>query len=223
MFNNVSNSSQGQTVDDIFAETDKVGPGHGVPSAVEVETKKVGLASSEREEGLELPDKKGGLWFKIAVVAIIAVIVILIGYLAYSRFFNQDKNVETPVDQSLINAPVVPLDTAPTTPTVEEPVLVTTTIPTTTTPVATTTPAIVIPAIDSDNDGLTDDEEKTGNTNPNLSDTDGDGLTDYEEVKIYLSNPLQPDTDGDGYLDDQEVKGGYNPNGPGRLPGYEVK
>lgn len=47
-------------------------------------------------------------------------------------------------------------------------------------------------------------------------DSDKDGLTDDQE-KIYGTNPLNPDTDGDGYSDGAEVKGGYNPNGPGKL------
>ena len=38
-----------------------------------------------------------------------------------------------------------------------------------------------------------------------------------EEVKIYNTDPLNPDTDGDTYLDGEEVKGGYNPNGSGKL------
>lgn len=48
-------------------------------------------------------------------------------------------------------------------------------------------------------------------------DTDGDGLTDSEEVDTYHSNPLKADTDGDSFSDGAEVKGGYNPNGPGKL------
>jgi len=47
-------------------------------------------------------------------------------------------------------------------------------------------------------------------------DTDGDGLTDDQEA-IYGTDPMNPDTDGDGYLDGDEVAGGYNPNGPGTL------
>jgi len=71
--------------------------------------------------------------------------------------------------------------------------------------------------IDSDGDGLTDDEEKNLNTNLNSSDSDSDGLFDYEEVKTYLTDPNKTDTDGDGFTDGQEVKGGYNPAGPGKL------
>jgi hypothetical protein len=94
--------------------------------------------------------------------------------------------------------------------------------------------------IDSDGDGLTDEEERRLGTDPYNADTDGDGLTDYEEVKVYGTDPLNPDTDGDGlfdreevkvygtdplnadtdgdgFLDGEEVRNGYNPNGPGRL------
>ena len=47
-------------------------------------------------------------------------------------------------------------------------------------------------------------------------DSDNDGLTDAEE-KIYGTDPHNPDTDGDGYLDGAEVKAGYNPLGAGKL------
>lgn len=53
--------------------------------------------------------------------------------------------------------------------------------------------------------------------NSRLSDTDNDGLTDYEEKEIYFTDPNNPDTDGDGYLDGEEVKAGYNPKGEGKL------
>ena len=76
----------------------------------------------------------------------------------------------------------------------------------------------VDPNLDSDQDGLTDVEEKVLGTDPLKADTDGDGLTDYEEVRTWKTNPLKADTDGDGYADGPEVKGGYNPLGPGKLP-----
>lgn len=47
-------------------------------------------------------------------------------------------------------------------------------------------------------------------------DSDNDGLTNAEEKK-YGTDPLNPDTDGDGYKDGDEVKAGYNPLGPGKL------
>ncbi len=82
------------------------------------------------------------------------------------------------------------------------------------------TPAVEIaPAapVDTDGDGLTDDEETALGTNPASVDSDNDGLTDREEVKVYLTDPLNPDTDADTYPDGVEVKNGYDPKGPGKL------
>lgn len=76
---------------------------------------------------------------------------------------------------------------------------------------------VVTVGIDTDGDGLTDEQELLLGTDPNSLDTDGDGLFDGEEVRIYLTDPLNPDTDGDGYPDGEEVANGYNPRGPGRL------
>jgi len=71
---------------------------------------------------------------------------------------------------------------------------------------------------DTDNDSLSDrDEVMTHKTNPLEFDSDGDGLSDYDELMVYKSDPLKSDTDGDGYTDGVEVSGGYNPNGPGQL------
>ncbi len=71
--------------------------------------------------------------------------------------------------------------------------------------------------IDSDNDGLTDNEEAAIGTDKFKEDTDNDGLFDREEVRVYKTDPLDPDTDKDGYPDGSEVKNGYNPNGQGKL------
>ncbi len=61
--------------------------------------------------------------------------------------------------------------------------------------------------IDTDGDGLTDEEEGTLGTDPNNPDTDGDGLGDGEEVRDYSTDPLNPDSDDDGLEDGQEVEG----------------
>lgn len=71
--------------------------------------------------------------------------------------------------------------------------------------------------IDSDNDGLTDEEESANKTNPLAPDSDGDGLFDAEEINVYKTDPLNPDTDGDTFRDGDEVKNGYDPKGPGKL------
>ncbi len=80
---------------------------------------------------------------------------------------------------------------------------------------------IIDQPLDTDQDGLTDAEEKIAGSSSSKVDTDGDGLFDREEVKVYLTDPNNPDSDGDGYLDGDEVRDGYNPKGQGKL--YELK
>ena len=70
---------------------------------------------------------------------------------------------------------------------------------------------------DTDNDGLSDEEEIQFSTDPTMPDTDSDGLFDREEVYSFKTDPLNPDSDGDGFFDGAEVKTGYDPLGPGRL------
>ena len=83
------------------------------------------------------------------------------------------------------------------------------------TPIPDTTP--VEAPIDSDSDGLNDEDEKMYSTNPFNSDSDLDGLTDRDETKTWKTDPLNSDTDGDGYSDGEEVNNKYNPLGEGRL------
>ena len=65
--------------------------------------------------------------------------------------------------------------------------------------------AVIGGAVDTDGDGLSDQEELGIGTDPGNPDTDNDGLTDGEEVKTYKTDPLSPDTDYDGLLDGAEV------------------
>ena len=97
-------------------------------------------------------------------------------------------------------------------------------------------PDINSPACDSDGDGLFNPQE-TGCLDPNDPDTDDDGLTDYEEVTgqddpltalvpAGISDPCNPcdpddtsidcqtDTDGDGVTDAQEMTDGTDENDP---------
>jgi len=81
---------------------------------------------------------------------------------------------------------------------------------------------------DSDNDGLTDYEEKnTYHTDPEVADTDGDGIDDGTEVAYWkdmhghswdgdidgdgVNNLLDPDADGDGYDDGTEYAASTDP------------
>lgn len=82
--------------------------------------------------------------------------------------------------------------------------------PITSASLAATTPCAG--AVDTDSDGLTDDDEiNIYFTNPNNPDTDGDGLNDGDEVNVHGTNPLLADTDSDAFNDGLEVFMGTNP------------
>ncbi|HUF60921.1 MAG TPA: LamG-like jellyroll fold domain-containing protein [Verrucomicrobiales bacterium] len=68
--------------------------------------------------------------------------------------------------------------------------------------------------VDSDGDGLTDEEELEAGTNPLVFDTDGDGLSDGAEVQTHGTDPLERDTDGGGTWDGFEVAVGTDPTDP---------
>lgn len=91
-------------------------------------------------------------------------------------------------------------------------------------PSPTVTPTNV--PLDSDGDGLTDDDETTRGTNPMSNDSDGDGVFDGYEVSVGL-NPLSPDSDGDGVSDYDEVAnetvdpGSGDADGDGLTDGFE--
>lgn len=56
-------------------------------------------------------------------------------------------------------------------------------------------------APDTDEDGVTDNEELHAGTDPRAEDTDGDTLTDNQEWNVIYSDPTHQDTDGDGTQD----------------------
>ncbi len=60
-------------------------------------------------------------------------------------------------------------------------------------------------ALDNDNDGLSNLAEYQAKTDPLNVDTDGDGLSDDDEVNQYLTDALSNDTDGDGLTDNDEL------------------
>ena len=64
--------------------------------------------------------------------------------------------------------------------------------------------------VDSDGDGLFDDEEQSLGTDPSSVDTDGDGIEDGDEVDGG-TDPTNVDTDGDTYWDSWELTEGTDP------------
>jgi hypothetical protein len=58
---------------------------------------------------------------------------------------------------------------------------------------------------DSDEDGVTDDVERSLNIDPRDKDTDDDGLSDFTEYNEIFSDPTKQDSDGDGLFDGLEV------------------
>ncbi len=72
-----------------------------------------------------------------------------------------------------------------------------------------TGPETTIP-LDTDGDGLTDDEEAVYGTDPTLTDTDGDGLDDFTEYGLGTDGTLV-DSDADTYTDFDEVAEGTDP------------
>lgn len=74
-------------------------------------------------------------------------------------------------------------------------------------PEAPTDPDVV----DTDKDGISDEDEAIYGTDINKADTDDDGYTDFEELFLMGTDPLKTDekdvdTDGDGLTDYDEVK-----------------
>jgi Bacterial TSP3 repeat len=62
--------------------------------------------------------------------------------------------------------------------------------------------------VDDDGDGLSNDQENSLGTDPQVADSDGDGLSDGAEVNTHGSNPLLADSDADGMPDNYEVING---------------
>jgi hypothetical protein len=67
-------------------------------------------------------------------------------------------------------------------------------------------PVIASAAVDSDGDGLTDDFELRGLTDPQNPDSDRDFLNDGDELHKYYTGPVNQDTDNDDISDGDEVK-----------------
>jgi len=248
MFNNLDNANNQnrQEVDDIFAETDN--QKHQSADVSGIETRRVGLSSNAVRAEAPVEKSGGGKILKIVLILVIVSIVGLGGYLVYNKLAKNSANtaeinneaisstvpsgpaasniannseetgsIVTPASEQN-NSSVSGADSTGTTDNQTGIPL----IPGVNTPAEEATTTIVEPVIlnvDSDLDGISDAEEKTVGSNPNVIDSDNDGLSDYEEIRVYKTNPINYDSDGDTYSDGSEVRNGYNPNGAGKMPG----
>ena len=185
-----------EEIEDIFA-----GPGEPKREVAKPVPPPTPALKPEKIE-TEVKEKKAFPWKIILIILAILVIVLGIGaggFFYYQKVYLPNKDSDTS-NESTVNLPIVPIEG-------DE-----------------TNSAIIVPTevpVDSDYDGLSDEEEKEYNTDPEKADSDDDGLTDREEVKVYLTDPNDPDTDNDSYSDGEEVKNFFNPNGKGKLYNLE--
>ncbi len=161
----------------------------------------------------------------LAIIAFVVVLLIIGGAATYFFVFKKSSEVLTPqVEQVETEAPSTvseqqPFDTqelpvGKTQPSPEQQSILEEEPQVQTEQPATTAET----PLDTDQDGLSDEEETGLQTDINSADTDSDGLTDREEVQVYKTSPLSADTDSDGFLDKQELDNGFDPNGSGKLP-----
>ncbi len=200
MFDDVKNTKQAEVkkysdennpkpVEDIFSETEKSNPISNLTEGLDTTT----MPEAYQPSNLYKSGNSKKTILKVLLGVILVAIVGVGGYLAYGMYLNNQA------DKKSENQELTPTNNNQDSQSNNN------------------TNVISGGIVDSDNDGLSDEEEGVYGTDVNLPDTDGDGLFDREEIKIYDTDPLNSDTDGDGFLDGDEVKSGYNPLGPGRL------
>lgn len=230
---------------DMFAEVElpiaASGPAPGAP----VNAIAAGLLKKKEPDGEEAPPPapaiqyatKGPVLGKILLMVVIFLVIGGLGFLgwwAYRTFLVTPPPTNLFAPEEVVTSPQAPDGVAPL------PAITATSGAGETGAIVKNKDILFGEQVDSDSDGLPDDEEKKLGANPNNPDTDGDGLTDgdevtvsgtnllkkdtdgdglsdYDEVKIWHTNPLNPDTDTDGFSDGTEAENGYNPLGAGKL------
>lgn len=161
----------------------------------ETDSAAIVLVSGERTE-TTADERPPWFWPVLAVVIVAAIVLALLASLAWNTLTNGNAAEPTPTAAASLPLSTDPVQSAqPTVPTMGLSAL----------------------AGDSDQDGLTDEQEALLGTDPNNPDTDGDGLGDGEEILIHGTNPAAVDSDSDGVPDGAEVIEGTLPIDPGSV------
>ncbi|EKD75886.1 MAG: hypothetical protein ACD_43C00285G0001 [uncultured bacterium] len=202
------NQNSGGEIEDIFAGADTGQPPVALPtevSAAVVNEPVLDDPASQTKSTYTPPVDTGRRKRLFLLIAIVIGSLLLLGGIAWAVMYwvkssnnSGDNTNASPLNiNSAVNENQSPINIV---------------VNTNTTTNSNTNPADTF--IDSDHDGLSDQEELIANTNPKKKDTDDDGLSDREEVRVYLTDPRNPDTDDDGYADGTEVANFYHPNDP---------
>lgn len=156
----------------------------------------------------DMSDPEPATGHRTLTLVLLALVLLIVGGGGFWVYLNFMRTPAESVPQT--ETPVQPVEQipVPTVPVQEVPVVVTTTLDDT---------ILEGQPLDTDADGLTDDQEKDKRTDPLSWDTDGDLLSDGDEVNTWETNPLVADSDNDTYKDGEEIRNGYNPKGPGKL------
>lgn len=196
-----SNPAQANPVQANLGQTNpapaQVAPSVGVPPQAN-NSQQAPQANNPQQHNLQRLESEltGGYEKKsyttIIMAGVIIVLVLVGGYLAYLQFRGStESEPEVALDNNGINSEtgrpeniVQPTDTE--------------------------LPVPVVP-LDTDLDGLSDEEEERYGTDKNHPDTDKDSLFDKAEIMTYKTDPLVADSDGDGYSDGKEIANNYDP------------
>lgn len=165
-------------------------------------------APSTNKNKIEIPKKENHQKVGVVIIILGIVFVLVLIYLGYLYFikpnlissgdevvYNQETKVEQNDDEGVVSDIILEDKNI----NIEEPVIVTTTPETLEEDEELTMPeelpivsnVITVSKVDSDADGLTDEEESIIGTDLNRADTDGDGYLDLAEIKSGY-NPLIP-------------------------------
>ena len=148
-------------------------------------------------------------------IVIVSLGIIFVGVLIYLSYrFIIKPAAQTPV----VTAPIVTTQTPVAVAETPAPLVATSTAPTTA--IMEIEPSVVDLINNTDNLATSTASSTISETipveTPPLLDTDADGLTDDEETALGTNISL-PDSDGDTYGDLSELGSGYNPSGPDKL------